>query len=171
MVTLNNCTVSGNSASAYGGGIYTAGITFASVILYSSLISGNTANYGNEVVKGTNTIIADSFNFFGHSGESNSEAFDGFTPGTSDFTATSDGTDPTVLVAILGPLADYGGPTWTHALVKGSPAVDLDVACGTGLTTDQRGEPRPDGAGCDAGAFEGAITHNGFLSAVYLLLL
>ena len=38
--------------------------------------------------------------------------------------------------------------------LKGSPAIDQDETCSTGLTEDQRGEPRPVGAGCDAGSFE-----------------
>ncbi len=66
----------------------------------------------------------------------------------------------------LGPLADNGGPTFTHALPLTSPAVDQGSAAASGvhpaLTTDQRGEPRPidrpsvaDAAdGADIGAFE-----------------
>src|SRR5439155_2076164 len=46
-------------------------------------------------------------------------------------------------------------PTQTHALVPGSPAIDVipatDPAC-TG--TDQRGVTRPQGPACDIGAFE-----------------
>jgi hypothetical protein len=60
----------------------------------------------------------------------------------------------------LGPLHDNGGPTETHALLPGSAAIDqipeADCVDGDGepLTTDQRGEPRPAGDGCDVGAFE-----------------
>ena len=50
--------------------------------------------------------------------------------------------------ASLGPLADNGGPTLTHALLLGSPAINagsntlaLDED-GNPLTTDQRGEDR-----------------------------
>lgn len=49
-------------------------------------------------------------------------------------------------------LADNGGPTMTHALAVGSPALDAAVEDCPGV--DQRGEPRPVGAGCDVGAFE-----------------
>lgn len=53
----------------------------------------------------------------------------------------------------LGPLADNGGPTQTMALLPGSTAVDhVPTPCGT--TPDQRGVARPQGAGCDAGAYE-----------------
>ncbi len=60
----------------------------------------------------------------------------------------------------LGPLADNGGKTQTRALANGSPAVDAGAAACSGLTTDQRGSPRPrDGdasstAECDIGAYE-----------------
>ena len=67
---------------------------------------------------------------------------------------------------LLAPLADNGGPTPTHALLPGSPAIDAGnpTACfaldGTPLLVDQRGVFRPldgDGDGtarCDIGAFE-----------------
>lgn len=59
----------------------------------------------------------------------------------------------------LGPLRDNGGPTWTHAIGLGSPALDAgnNATC---LTVDQRSRPRPaDGNGngvavCDIGPFE-----------------
>jgi hypothetical protein len=53
----------------------------------------------------------------------------------------------------IGPLADNDGPTWTHALLAGSPAIDAadDTVC---PATDQRGVVRPQGSGCDVGAYE-----------------
>jgi hypothetical protein len=58
----------------------------------------------------------------------------------------------------LGPLADNGGPTWTHALLDGSPAISAiargEAGCGGSGTVDQRGVPRPRGERCDIGAFE-----------------
>jgi hypothetical protein len=53
----------------------------------------------------------------------------------------------------LGPLQDNGGPTLTHALLEGSPAIDAgdDSAA---PATDQRGVSRPQGAASDIGAFE-----------------
>jgi hypothetical protein len=59
----------------------------------------------------------------------------------------------------LGPLADNGSATRTHALLPGSPALDAGTNDGC-PATDQRGLPRPrdanrDGiAVCDIGAFE-----------------
>ena len=52
---------------------------------------------------------------------------------------------------ILGPLMDNGGPTPTHALLLGSPAINVGSGS-SGLATDQRGLPR-DGRP-DLGAFE-----------------
>jgi hypothetical protein len=52
----------------------------------------------------------------------------------------------------LGPLADNGGPTETHALLPESLGVDaVTEGC---PTTDQRGVSRPLGARCDVGAYE-----------------
>ena len=61
---------------------------------------------------------------------------------------------------MLGPLSANGGPTTTHALLAGSPAIDSvpASACtdtgGAPIVTDQRGYSRPQGAACDVGAFE-----------------
>jgi hypothetical protein len=74
--------------------------------------------------------------------------------------------DPAVVfTTVLGPLQFNGGPTETHALLPGSPAMDAgNAGCADGngqpLPTDQRGKARPvDGNGdgtpaCDIGAFE-----------------
>jgi CSLREA domain-containing protein len=62
-------------------------------------------------------------------------------------------TDP-----LLGPLADNGGPTRTHALRRGSPAVDHVPAAACAEAVDQRGVPRPQpdqrASPCDVGAYE-----------------
>jgi hypothetical protein len=62
----------------------------------------------------------------------------------------------------VGPLQNNGGTTQTHALLPGSPAIDqilpnnTDQLCGSSASnpTDQRGVKRPQGAGCDLGAYE-----------------
>ncbi|MGB5684225.1 MAG: choice-of-anchor Q domain-containing protein, partial [Candidatus Electrothrix sp.] len=163
VVTLNSSTVSENITAGGGGGIcgvtiYGPWFTINAVRLNNSIISGNTASSGNELYLGESFINADNSNLFGDSGESDAEAFVNFVPEASDVNATSDGTSgiliSTALPDILNPLADNGGLTMTHALVKGSPAIDQDKTCSTGFSEDQRGEPRPVGKGCDAGSFE-----------------
>lgn len=161
-LTISHSTVSENRLSAIcmpagyigsgrgiSGGIYISG--GGTAILRSSIVSGN---FGGEIVVLEGTVVADNYNVFGHSGRSNEETFYGFTPGAKDVNATSDGTRPTALDAILSPLADNGGTTMTYALPVCSPAIDLDATCSAGLTTDQRGYSRPIGSGCDAGSFE-----------------
>ena len=52
----------------------------------------------------------------------------------------------------LGPLADNTGPTWTHALQVGSPAIDaIPEGC---ISEDQRNLFRPYNDACDVGAYE-----------------
>ena len=80
--------------------------------------------------------------------------------GTGDLNATGDqiSTDP-----MLGPLQNNGGPTFTHALLVGSPAIDTGKDL-SGTGQDQRGSVRPfdfacipnasGGDGSDIGAYE-----------------
>ena len=58
---------------------------------------------------------------------------------------------------LLGALANNGGQTQTIAVGAGSPAIDIAPAA-TCPATDQRGVTRPQGAACDAGAFEREYT-------------
>jgi hypothetical protein len=166
-VTISNSTISGNRANQ-GGGIFNDQRCFtdwftiqtcdsAALTLNNSLIAGNEAASGPEIDNRSNSITANDFNLFGANGYT---GVSGFTPGPTDVT-------PSVSLAqIIGPLQNNGGPTQTHALVAGSPAVDAGNPNGcvdnTGvpLQTDQRGLPRVfDGNGdgraaCDIGAFE-----------------
>jgi hypothetical protein len=82
---------------------------------------------------------------------------------TCGFDQNSDKTGVTPEELNLGELANNGGPTMTHALLPGSPpdvpasvAIDHIPAVDCGVTTDQRGEPRPGAVAslCDVGAFE-----------------
>jgi beta-glucanase (GH16 family) len=61
--------------------------------------------------------------------------------------------DKVVTDAMIGALADNGGPTLTHALLAGSPAIDEanDAVC---PATDQRGVIRPQDIACDIGSYE-----------------
>ncbi len=61
---------------------------------------------------------------------------------------------------LMGPLQGNGGLTDTHALLRGSPAIEAGEpgACsdvnGAPIVTDQRGVTRPIGGNCDIGAYE-----------------
>jgi predicted outer membrane repeat protein len=160
--TLENSTISENNAPR-GGAIFNAG----TMMTTNSTLSANYAADGGAiyvetgVVTVTNTIIANS----SLGGDCSGPITDGGHNISSDDTCGLDpangsmpNTDP-----LLGPLQDNGGPTWTHALLPGSPAIDAgdDPQC---PITDQRGVPRPldgDGDGvavCDIGSFEAAIS-------------
>jgi hypothetical protein len=70
--------------------------------------------------------------------------------------------DQEMVDALLGPLADNGGPTLTHLPSPVSPAVgavpDGTAGICTGGRTDQRGVVRPQGVGCDVGAIERQVS-------------
>jgi hypothetical protein len=161
-MTLINTTVSGNSAFA-GGGVLT--MFEGDLIVVNSTIANNAATVvadalliaydGGTVI--TNTLI-----------DGDCAAYGGYAPTSNGHNLESPGatcalSHPTDLVNIpdlrMGPLADNGGPTLTHALWSDSPAIDSadPASC---PADDQRGTPRPvdgDGDGtasCDVGAFE-----------------
>lgn len=153
-ITISNSTISGNAGRLAGGLAAVSGTW----ILHRTLISGNSGTIKGDVYNGVffkTVFTANDYNLFGDSSITNEDALYGFTPGPTDITATSDGTNPTALSDILDTtLRDNGGPTETLALVEGSPAIDAspdDAGC---PNADQRGVPRPQGAACDIGAYE-----------------
>jgi CSLREA domain-containing protein len=133
-MTLTNSTVSGNDASQSGAGIYRGAVYGYGISLTNTIVAGN----------GTTTPNC------------NTGAFDSLGYNLADddscgFTAPG---DLVVADAMLGPLADNGGPTETHVLLAGSPAIDAGSPDCPPPATDQRGVARPQGAACDIGAFE-----------------
>jgi hypothetical protein len=143
-LTIENSTISDNTASAGGGGVYNA--EYGKLFLNHSLISGNKAAIGPEIDSYYGYVTPHHYNLFGNNGDA---GVIGFTPNDSDIVPS------VTLKKILGPLKKNGGPTKTHALVGGSPAVNAIPSANLGCTgTDQRGVARPRGPGCDIGAFE-----------------
>jgi hypothetical protein len=140
-VTLTNSTVSDNSALFGGGGIFNVG---GAVTLRNTILAGNSASTGPDCV---GTLTSGGYNLLGN------DSGCVFTPATGDQVGTAASPiDPT-----LGPLQDNGGPTYTQALLAGSPAIDVvSQAHLAGLTTDQRGLPRPNNGETvgDIGAYE-----------------
>jgi len=162
---LTNATLSGNSAS-FGGAITVR--DGSTVDLDHVTIAGNQAGTGNAAVQESAHWYACAVNFKNTVIAGNEPAncgpvwaYDqgynldsGRTCGLAGTGSFSDAQ------ANLAPVGDYGGSTWTHALLSGSQAVDAipngESGCGSAALTDQRGEPRPENAGgpCDMGAFE-----------------
>jgi hypothetical protein len=176
VVTVVACTFSANAAgpTGLGGGIYNNGGTgtgLAVLTVIASTFSGNTAatsgggsiynsgpnaklEIGNTILKagltggniGTSAGTSDGYNLSSDNGG-----------GVLTNSTDKINTDP-----MLGPLANNGGPTLTIAPLPGSPAIDRGKSFG--LTTDQRGFPRPiddpcitnavGGDGSDIGALE-----------------
>ena len=151
-LTVINSTISGNSAGAYGGGI--ASGSFGMMIV-NSTVSGNSAATCGGVCGGVeiaNTILNAnaSGNIDGtvtsHGYNISSDDGGGHLKGLGD----QINTDP-----LLGPLQDHGGPTFTHALLPGSPAIDAgDPNFHPPPFNDQRGCPRVINGRIDIGSFE-----------------
>jgi hypothetical protein len=157
-----NSTISGNSATSTGGGIYNA--TSGAVVITHSTITGHSAPSGGGIhnlgaLTISNTIVANSASGGdcintgtttdgGHNLVEDASC--GFVNGVN---GNITGLDP-----MLDELKDNDGPTLTHALLPGSPAIDAGnaTACNDAELNnqDQRGYERQAGAGCDIGAFE-----------------
>jgi hypothetical protein len=155
-LTLTNSTISGNSADIAGGGIWNSD----TVIVQNSTISGNSAGEGGGIRNSGDVTVKNSIVAESPSGGNCSLPGGTFTGEgdnlDDDGTCTGFEEVPDVM---LGPLADNGGPTFTHALLPDSPAIDAVTDCTledgvTPVATDQRGVPRPQREACDIGAFE-----------------
>lgn len=183
-LTVRQSTFSGNSAVGAGGGINNEIGSVLTVI--NSTFSGNHADIGGGINSESGsvlTVLNSTFNGNNIEGISNQGTL---TLGNTIFvnnihadcagTATdlghnliagpqscglSHGVNGNIIGQdpMLGLLQDNGGPTWTHALLEGSPAIDAgnSVVCADLATVnnlDQRGVARPQRIACDIGAFE-----------------
>lgn len=183
-LTMVNSTISGNAALGSGGGLVVGSGSAAG--LYNVTIADNTANADGDVTgDGGGIRIASGAVSLSHTiiaGNRDNGAIGAIHPDCSgtfnslDYNLIGDTTgcaligqtarNVTGAPAGLQPLADNGGPTDTHALLRSSPAIDAGnpTGCrdhkGLVLTTDQRGYVRPvdgdrlPGSACDIGAFE-----------------
>jgi len=139
--------------AALGGGIAIEPIANG-VSMDASILAGNYAQKGPDVF-GTTSLLSPNLI------QNTSDANLSFAPAYGDYPDPRQnlitGKSPN-----LGPLQNNGGLTQTHALLAGSPAIDVVIArpgdpvCPTGYITDQRGMPRPDDHenACDIGAYE-----------------
>lgn len=179
-LTIVNSTIAANNATnGAGGGIRmqggTADIRSSTLAINSTAgpsggPGGAIASDAGAVMTFRNTLIAKNtagtgpdlygaFTSAGYNLVGNSDSSSGFTDGVNHDQV---GFTPIPLNPLLGSLRDNGGPTPTMALLSNSPAIDKGQSFG--LTTDQRGAPRPydfssatnasGGDGSDIGAFE-----------------
>lgn len=161
-VTITNSTLSGNTAGTTGGGIYNS----APLTLTHVTFSGNSASQGSSLYVVNNTVAATQIaNTLIATSSAVGNCVDGLNLITdAGYNLSSDGTcnltSGSSTNPNLGPLAENGGPTQTHALLAGSLAIDrIPIGingCDSGAT-DQRGVARPQGLGCDSGAYEVAV--------------
>jgi alpha-tubulin suppressor-like RCC1 family protein/streptogramin lyase len=176
--TVINSTISGNSTQYNAGGIFNSG----ALVLKNSTVTNNSATngvggIGLQFNPGFASLIIQNSIVAGNSGSGSSPdcagGFSDYPSGGYNLFGSLQGcpiipepTDHVDVAPVLGPLQDNGGPTFTHALLTCSPAIDGGdpAGCtdqdGNLLTSDQRGVARPldgDGNGsihCDIGAYE-----------------
>jgi CSLREA domain-containing protein len=139
-VALTYVTLDQNGANGVpdgvGGNLRTTG---PAMTLRASIVSDGDAGVGTQNCEGN-------FSSLGYN-------IEGQVDGIGQCGLVSSLGDKTAKSALLAPLADRGGPTQTHALLNGSPAVDSVPSCYP-LAVDQRGQRRPSAFACDAGSFE-----------------
>jgi CSLREA domain-containing protein len=140
-----------NSTIALNGGhgvVQDAGSYGGTLLLTNSIVALNGAPTAPDVYNRypDNSFVAGSSNLIGDGTGSGMTNEDGNKVGNvSPYTSPID--------PLLGALTNNGGPTATHALLAGSPALDAGTSDGC-PTTDQRGVARPQGPACDMGSFE-----------------
>jgi hypothetical protein len=146
LTAIEHSTITNNDADlvSQGGGVASRGDTNTRTEVLSSIISANPGTDVDFTASTTNSFVSKGFNLIGDGNA------------TAAFNKSGDQTN--VANPSLGPLANTGGPTSTHALLSGSPAIDAGPSSPC-PATDQRGVTRKDGDGngsivCDIGAFE-----------------
>jgi predicted outer membrane repeat protein len=158
---ITNSTFSQNSASN-GGGLYASGCTVAHSALdikhstfahniATNPLGGGGLNYRGEV-NIQNSLVTQSTNQDCRYSQCPSNNFS--VPGSVDSDGSC-GFSVTETYPKIGPLAHNGGIAFSHALLSGSPLINIAPDC-AGLTDDQRGvhRPLPDPGDCDPGSYE-----------------
>ena len=152
--TMTNCTFTGNTAN-YGGAIYNH--VADPVVMNCTFFENNAFGEGFSMLNNnsspvvTNSIIWSSGGAARHIHNQIASS-----PIFSYSVTDQPGVGNTTADPRLGPLADNGGPTSTHALLDGSSALDAGTSTDAPVT-DQRGISRPQGIAFDIGAYERSI--------------
>ncbi len=174
-VDVINSTISNNTASVAGGGVLTDNFEDeapAMVRLVHTTVVRNRASEGGglDIQQGSifpiNSVVAlnqaasgpDVFNAVADGGNGARSSLIG--DGTASGIVNADGNivgkvspHSAAIDPHVGPLADNGGATLTHALLTGSPAIDAAEAADC-RPVDQRLVARPRGPACDMGSYE-----------------
>lgn len=148
LFSLDSSTIAANVATdGDGGGIYSGADGASEVTYRNTIVAGNQAAGPDDCAFPFGMLTSNGHNLVGASTGC---------PTDDDVTV-----DPmTVFTVVLEELADNGGSTATHDLQPDSPARDAGSCAG--LTTDQRGFPRPAGPDCDIGAVEAQTSESLF---------
>lgn len=147
---FGNATLKVSASTFSGGGLFNNGIAGTAMLeIGNTILEAGTS--GGNISNDAGTVASRGYNLSSDNGG-----------GVLTSTGDQINTDP-----MLGPLQDNGGPTFTHALLPGSPAIDQgkrDAIPALASNADQRGVPRPfddpavanaaGGDGSDIGAFE-----------------
>jgi hypothetical protein len=163
-----NSTVSGNVAKTGSGGGLDLRVFYGGVVANSTITANSAASGGGAYLRGSgngfrlySSIVAVNASTGGAADLGSAVAAGVYGSGNLVVGAGASLSLPGDTLHVnprLLPLAGNGGPTRTHALTPGSPALDAGNNA-AGLTTDQRGTgyPRVVGAAPDIGAFEGFV--------------
>ena len=143
VTVAGNTADSDNTGGGNGGGVFTNSGTVSvrdSIIANNADLSGGALDCSGTIKRLGYELVRDPTGCtFGGAGDV--------------ATGYQTGVDP-----LLGPLAANGGATQTMALMSGSPALDAIPAGSCATVEDQRTVARPQGSGCDLGAFELQVT-------------
>ena len=125
-LTVSNSTLSGNTTQLHGGGIFNEGQS----AIGNSTLSGNSGMTAGAIYNRLATLDIESTIL--NRGESGPNIFNDGTVTSHGYNLSNDdgsgyligpgdqiNTEP-----LLGPLQNNGGPTFTHQLLPGSPAID-----------------------------------------------
>jgi hypothetical protein len=190
VLTVNQCTLSGNSTTSFGGGIcniegilvvnqstltensgYVGGGIYnleGRVTVNQSTVTGNSASGGGSYPSCGGIYDRDEY---GSIALFNSIVAGNTSPNITGYSDPEDsyayyggftltGANLTNGTPLLATLGHYGGPTPTMPPLPGAPAID-GCTSGTTFTTDQRGYPRIVGTYADIGAVEGVYNSAG----------
>jgi hypothetical protein len=152
---ISSCTIYGNAATSpdsSGGGIKTSADSLDQkhITISDTIVANNHALSGPDL---SGTITSHGYNLI--------QDFSDITFNSPSYLHQTDLSGATFPTLGIDPqFKNNGGLTLTHALLRGSPAIDRipRTACDNAL--DQRGMKRPQGSACDIGAYEYIPTKN-----------